>query len=192
MEQWKDIEGYERLYQASNYGNVKSLNYNRTGKEKLLKPGVDGCGYLFVRLYKDGKAKQPRIHQLIAQTFIPNPLNLPQVNHKDENKTNNKVWINDDGTVDLEKSNLEWCTHEYNINYGTRNQRSAEAHTNGIASKKVYQYTLEGELVKIWSSTNECGRNGYNQGAVAACCKNKFNKEGNNKYKGYIWSYVPL
>lgn len=187
MEEWRDIEGYERLYQASNYGNVKSLNYRRTGREELLKPSVRRNGYLQVQLYKDGKQETKYIHKLVAQVFLPNPHGYTEVNHKDEDKTNNTVWINDDGTIDLEKSNLEWCAHEYNSNYGTRNQRVAEAQ-----SKKVYQYTLDGRLVKIWSSTAECGKNGFNSGAVAACCNNKYKREGNNIYKGFRWSYTPL
>ena len=192
MEEWRDVPGYEGLYQVSNYGRVKSLNYKRTGREKLLKPGVDGRGYLRVILYKDGKVKHPRVHRLTAQAFMPNPLNLPQVNHKDENKLNNRVFINEDGSVDPEKTNLEWCTNEHNCNYGTRNQRVAEANTNGKTSKRVYQYALNGELVAIWSSTAECGRIGFNQGAVAACCNNKYLREENNKYKGFRWSYTPL
>ena len=105
---WRDVVGFEGLYKVSNLGNVKSLNYNRTGKEKLMKPQTDGHGYLQVMLYKDGKYKIKKIHRLVAEAFIPNPDNLPCVNHKDENKTNNKEF------------NLEFCTYEYNNNYGTR------------------------------------------------------------------------
>lgn len=186
MKEWRDTPGYEG-YQVSNEGDIKSLANDKSRKEKLLKTLVDGGGYLFVGLCKEGKVKYPRIHRLVAEAFIPNPHGYTEVNHKDENKINNTVWINDDGTVDLDKSNLEWCTHEYNINYGTRNQRVTEAN-----SKRVYQYTLDGTLVKIWSSTRECDRNGFNTGAVSDCCNNKYIREGNNKYKGYIWSYEPL
>ena len=182
MELWRDVPRYEGLYQVSNEGRIKSLNYRRTSREELLKSIVDDNGYLFVNLYKEGKKKCPKVHKLVAIAFIPNPLNLPQVNHKDEDKTNNFVYLNEDGSVDLEKSNLEWCDRKYNINYGTRNQRSAETR-----NKKVYQYTLDGILVKIWSSTRECGRNGFSQGNVAACCRGVL-----DKYKGFRWSYVPL
>lgn len=188
MEKFVDIEGYEGKYQVSNYGNVKSLAKDvfvgnggvRHQEEKLLKPRPYRTGYLYVRLYKDRKAKNKTIHQLVAQAFLPNPHGYTQVNHKDEDKTNNTVWINDDGSVDLEKSNLEWCTAAYNNNYGTRTERT---------SKKVYQRTLNRILVKTWPSTAECGRNGFSSGAVSDCCNNKYIREGNNVYKDYIWSY---
>lgn len=174
-ESWKYIEGYEGLYKVSNKGRVKSLNYNKTKKEKILKPDINSNGYLLVKLCKDKTIKRFLVHRLVANAFLPNPNNLPCVNHKDENCENNNV------------ENLEWCTHKYNINYGTCIKRSSKAR-----SKQVYQYTKEGELISVWKSTNECGRNGYGQGNVAACCRNCFNREGNNVYKGYIWSYTPL
>lgn len=106
MEIWKEIEGYEGLYEVSNYGSVKSLNYNKTRKEKILKPYLNTDGYLNIDINK----KQYKVHRLVAQAFIPNPQNLPQVNHKDEDKTNNH------------STNLEWCTAEYNINYSHSKQ----------------------------------------------------------------------
>lgn len=186
MEEWRDIPGYEGSYQVSNEGNLKSLANDKSRKEKLLKPVADGGGYLLVRLYKDGNGKTKRVHRLVAEAFLPNPNGYPQVNHKDECKVNNTVCVNEDGSVDLEKSNLEWSTNEYNHNYGTHNERIAKALTNGKCSKQVFQYTLEGTLVKIWASTMECGRNGFRQSNVAACCRGKL-----NKYKGYRWSYNP-
>ena len=116
MEVWKDIPGFEN-YQISNYGNVKSLNYGRTGKTKLLKPTISGKGYLQVRLSKFGKPNALLVHRLVAIAFIPNPDNLPHINHKDENKLNNNP------------NNLEWCDNSYNNNYGTRNKRIAKAVT---------------------------------------------------------------
>ena len=104
MEEWRDIQGYEGLYMVSNLGRVKSLNYHRTGKERIMKPSDNGHGYLFVVLCKDGKDKNCRINRLVAQAFLPNPDNLPEVNHKDENKYNNCV------------ENLEWCDRSYNVN----------------------------------------------------------------------------
>ena len=113
-EEWKDIKGYEGLYQISNLGRIKSLNYNRTKKEKILSNSTNRKGYLFVILYKNGKKKSFKVHRLVAIHFIENPNNYFQVNHKDENKSNNRV------------DNLEWCTQEYNLNYGTRNKRISE------------------------------------------------------------------
>ena len=108
---FKDIEEYEGLYQISNLGRVKSLKY---GKERILKPAKDKKGYLYVCLYKQGKMKIYRVHRLVAQAFIPNPNNLPQVNHKDEDKTNNA------------SSNLEFCDAKYNNNYGNHNKKMGE------------------------------------------------------------------
>lgn len=92
MEVWKDIPGFEN-YQISNYGNVKSLNYGRTGKTKLLKPTISGKGYLQVRLSKSGKPNALLVHRLVAMAFIQNLNNRKQINHKDENKFNNNANI---------------------------------------------------------------------------------------------------
>ena len=110
---WKDIPGYEGKYEVSNLGNVRSLNYNRSGEPKLLKQG-NVNGYKVVILYKDGKKKTCNVHRLVAMTFIPNPDNLPIVNHKDEDKSNNNV------------NNLEWCTYKYNNTYGTARERAGK------------------------------------------------------------------
>ena len=115
IRKWKDIPGYEGLYQVSNIGEVKSLNYKRTGKSHLLKQAKDRDGYFKVILVKDKKHKNKSVHRLVAETFLDNPGNLPQVNHKDENPGNNLV------------TNLEWCTAKYNVNYGTRNERAGKA-----------------------------------------------------------------
>lgn len=175
-EVWKDIEGYENLYQVSSEGRVKSLEKDvvwgngavRHQEEKLLKYDITRDGYFRVGLCKNDKRKWNSVHRLVAQAFIPNPDNLPCINHKDETPSHNNV------------ENLEWCTQKYNINYGTAIQRR---------SKKVYQYTLDGELVKVWASTKECGRNGFNHGAIAACCRGI---KGYEQHKGFRWSYTPL
>lgn len=166
---WKDIEGYDGLYKISNMGNVKSLKY---GKERILKPAkVDG--YLRVCLCKNSKYKWFKIHRLVAEAFLDNPYNLPEVNHKDEDKSNNNV------------DNLEWCSRQYNINYGTGHQRSTETQTNGSKSKTVYQYTLDGVLVAEYPSIMEAQRQlGFNQGYICNCCNGRFNKA-----YGYIWKY---
>ena len=175
---WKDIKDYEGLYQVSNWGRVKSLCF---GKEKMLQPVKHKNGYLYVSL---GRKKIISIHRLVAEAFIPNPNNLPQVNHKDEDKTNNFVGTPEN---DYKDGNLEWCDCKYNINYGTHNKRVSDTQINDQnKSKKVIQFTLDGEFVREWPSVNECRRNGFNQGHVAACCR------GNTKlktYKGYKWKY---
>ena len=183
IEIWKtavyDNEIYEGLYKVSNWGKILSLDYRRTGKSKLMTPSTNTNGYSVVGLRKNGERKTCKVHRLVAQTFIPNPENLPQVNHKDEDKTNNFVFLNEDGSVDKEKSNLEWKNHRDNLNHGTRNERVAKA-----LSKRVLQLSLSGELIKEWPSTQECGRNGFNQGAVAACCRGE-----KPHYKGFLWMY---
>lgn len=129
MEIWRDIQGYEGVYQISNLGNVKRLAYTIKNpgprangsilsfKEHLLKPRKITHGYLSVALYKNGTRKDYKLHRLVATHFISNPNGLPEVNHKDENKQNNCV------------DNLEWCTHKYNANYGSRPKRIGEFHS---------------------------------------------------------------
>ena len=116
MEEWKPIKDYEGLYEVSNLGRVKSLNYKRTGKEKILKNIECRNGYLAVSLTKLGKQKVFYIHKLVAEAFIPNPDNLPQVNHIDGNKKNNKV------------SNLEWCDNAYNQKHAWDNNLQSIRH----------------------------------------------------------------
>ena len=175
---------YEGLYKVSNWGRILSLNYNHTGKPGLMKPYENKDGYLEVNLWKNGEPKLCSVHRLIAQTFIPNPENLPEVNHIDENKTNNFVFLNEDDSINKEKSNLEWKNHRDNCNHGTRNERSAKARINGIRSKPVLQFTLDGEFVREYPSLSECERNGFNKGAVCRCCRGEL-----PHYKGYIWKY---
>lgn len=160
IEIFKDIEGYEGLYQISNYGNVKSLNFNRTGKEKILKPTKNSDGYLQICLHKQG-IKKHYIHRLVAQAFIENPNNLPQVNHKDEDKTNNYI------------ENLEWCERKYNINYGTRTDK---------CSKQV----LCVETGVVYPSTIEVERQlGFNNANIGKCCNGRYKQA-----YGYTWCYV--
>ena len=166
---WKDILGYEGLYQVSNFGRVKSIKF---GKERLLRPQLIKNGYLCINLYKNNKCKRYLIHRLVAEHFLDNPNNLSEVNHKSEDKTDNSV------------SNLEWCTHEYNSSYGTKIKRTREKLLNGKLSKSVLQYTLNGEFVKEWASVNEAGRNEFNCGTVAACCRGI-----RKQHKGFIWRY---
>lgn len=124
IEEWKAVPGYEGLYEVSNKGNVR--NVRRNTLLRLQK----NQGYIRVWLYKNGIQAGLRVHRLVAQAFIPNPDNLPEVNHIDEDKTNNRV------------DNLEWCSRKYNVNFGTRNIRAKEtAIKNGYCtglSRKEY------------------------------------------------------
>ena len=176
-EEWRDVVGYEGLYQVSSEGRVKSLERKlshwrggeRIQKERILKQSVVYGGYLRVCLSVDGKTKMLRVHRLVCEAFHKNPENKPEVNHINEDKTDNRA------------CNLEWCTRRENCNYGTRNERSAKA-----LSKPVGQYTLDGELVKIWPSTIEVQRQtGFGQGAVSAVAIGK-----RKTAYGFIWKYV--
>lgn len=158
----KDIKNYEGHYQIDEVGNVWSVK-----SKKFLKPGINECGYKYVILCKNGKRKNYKVHRLVAEAFIPNPDNLPQVNHRNEDKLDNSV------------ENLEWVSHIDNIRYGTGIRRSYIKRC-----KPVLQYTLDGEFVREWESANEAGRNGYCCSSINRCCLNKY-----KKYKNYIWKY---
>ena len=180
-EEWKDIEGFEGKYMVSNTGKVKSLErtvwdsrgYYKTVPEKILKACPDKDGYLFTQLWKDGKGKTCRINRLVAQTFLPNPDNLPEVNHKDEDKQNNYV------------ENLEWCSSSYNINYGSRNKKVGKKVAEKL-SKPVFSVNKESGLIMWWQSASEAERcTGINKGNIIKCCKGKVNSAG-----GHIWFYA--
>ena len=178
-EVWNPVKGYEGLYKVSSMGRVKSLErispQGHLLKERILRLFKNPSGYLYVNLNKDGKHKQARVHRLVAEAFLGNPDNLPQINHRDEVKTSNHY------------SNLEWCDTKYNNTYGTRIIRVAEKQRNGKLSKKVCQYNLDGELIKEWSSIKEVQRQlGYNTGCISACCLGKYNRK--TAY-GYKWKY---
>ena len=183
-EVWRDIKGYEGLYQVSNYGRVKSLEKDiiyKDGnihhrKERIRNPSKKSNGYLMVCFYVDREQKGLLLHRLVAEAFLPNPDNLPQVNHKDENKTNNFVWVNPDGTVDPDRSNLEWCTAKYNMNYGTIILR---------ASKPVLQFSLFGVFIKDYPSMDDAEKQtGVLGCSICMCCQGKRKTAG-----GFIWKY---
>lgn len=178
QEIWKDILNYEGHYQISNLGRIKSLNrkvkYNhpkfskRSMKEKILSPKITN-GYLGINLYKNKKRKSFLVHRLVAEAFIPNPLNLPQVNHKDENKFNNYT------------DNLEWCTLEYNLLYGTGAERSLKSR-----AKPICKFSLDGTLLEKYQSQSVAAvKNNANQANISKCCNGK-----TKSYKGFIWKYA--
>ena len=157
---WKDIKGYEGLYQVSNLGRVKRVATNR-----ILKQAKHHGGYMLVRLSKNGKPHTCTVHRLAAQAFIPNPENKPQVNHIDEDKTNNMI------------PNLEWVTAKENVNHGTRNERT---------SKKVKAIDIANGEWNEYYSTHECARQlDLNQGSIVSCLKGKLKQTG-----GYIFEYA--
>lgn len=155
IEIWKDIPNYENLYQISNLGRIKSLQNYR--KYNILTPRIKK-GYYTIGLRKNGKRKWYLIHRLVAKTFIPNNDNLPQVNHIDENKLNNRV------------NNLEWCNASYNNNYGTRQERVSN--TNKLR-KEVYKYDKEGNLLAKYHSVKEASiKNKCSISTISEYCRN--------------------
>lgn len=178
---WKDIQGYEGLYQVSNFGRVRSVDryitypegYRRYFKARIRKQKELETGYLQVGLWRKSKVRYKFVHRLVAQAFIPNPDNLPEVNHKDENIKNNYVL------------NLEWCTSKYNANYGTRNQRVTEQIKNGKCSKPIKQLEIDGTLVKIWPSISEAGRNSFDLRSIERCLSGEY-----KQHHGYRWQYL--
>lgn len=165
---WKDIPDYEGKYQGSNYGRIKSLNYNRTGKEQILKLTKNKNGYLMVGLSNHNVCKLYYVHRLIWTTFngaIPEGY---EINHKSECKTDNRL------------DNLELVTRKENNNWGTRNERVAKA-----LSKSVFQYDLNGNLIKEFKSTIEIERElGYSHSNIGKCCLGIF-----KQFHGFIWKY---
>ncbi len=181
IEIWTQIEGFEK-FELSNLGRVKNTNWNRTGKV-VITEGSPNSGDYNTFTAQNGKEKKTLyIHRLVGEYYLPNPLNLPCINHKvegPEGKKLNKVIYNEDMTINYDLTTIEWCDPTYNNNYGTHKERAAETQ-----SKPVLQYTKDGEFVREWPSTAECGRNGFDQGNVAACCRGV-----KKSHKGYVWKY---
>ena len=169
-EVWKDVQGYEGLYQVSNLGNVKSFREShKYGKPKefTLKPCLINSGYYVVTLYTGKERHKFQIHRMVANAFIPNPDNLPCVNHKDENKLNNCV------------DNLEWCTYQYNNNYGTARARAFTSPYEPIRQK-----TIDNDVIAVYKSPRIAARLlGKNPDLIRSWLKSGVGD-------GYMWEYV--
>lgn len=155
----KDIKGYEGLYAITSCGKVWSYR-----SKKFLKSCKQSTEYLAVTLCKDGTRKSYTIHRLVAEAYLPNPNNLPQVNHKDENKTHNYI------------NNLEWCDNTYNVNYGTHNKRVGRARSKTVIC-------VETNIV-YYSPTEVEQTLGIDASSIHKCCKGKRHTAG-----GYHWRY---
>lgn len=180
---WKAVKGYEGWYEVSNLGRVRSVErivyYSNNKiylcKSRIRKPNKVRGGYLTCDLWKNSKHKTFAVHRLVAQAFLPNPDNLPQVNHRDEDKTNNHV------------SNLEWCDGKYNVNYGTAIQRSAEKRLNSPKlSKPVLQLDLEtNQIIAEYPSARGAERQlKISNSSISKCCMGKYKTA-----YGYKWRY---
>lgn len=159
---WKQISGYEGLYEVSNFGRVKSLCAGRWHTVMIRKPVPDKEGYYTVCLKKDGKYKNHKIHRLVAIEFIENPNNYPQINHKDKDVTNNRV------------ENLEWCSSEYNLNYGDRIKKYY---------KSVVQKDQDGNTIRTYESIKDAEKEtGVLASSISCVLSGKRKKAG-----GYKW-----
>ena len=171
-EHWLAVKGYEGLYEVSDWGNVRSLNYRRNGEARLLKPIKNTGGYLLVGLYKDKKMKQKQVHRLVAEAFVTNqkPDEYKEINHKSECPMLNFACV------------LEWCDRKYNLNYGTRAQRQADA-----VSKPVDQYDRAGNFIRHWKSITEASKQlGIHNGNMNDCAHGGRHKTAG----GYVWEFA--
>lgn len=172
MEEWKDVAGYEGRYQVSNLGRVRSLDkfdaWGRLRKGRVLSPFRDTGGYRQVCLRNGRGQCNKNVHRLVASAFIANPLDLPVINHKDENKGNNRA------------DNLEWCSAEYNATYGTMQRRAHIALCRPVVQMK------NGRQVGIYESTLDADRRtGVNHGSISRCCNG-----GQKTSGGYSWAWL--
>ena len=169
--EWRIIKDFPN-YKVNNEGQIKSLNYNHTNREQLLKEFIGSKGYPYVILVNKGKRFYKTIHSLVAQAFTPNPNNYNSVNHKDEDKLNNNV------------NNLEWLNLEDNIRYGTGIERRAIKQRTDYRSRKVKSIDTFGN-VTTYNSAREASRvTGVNQGSISKCCNGLRVSAGL-----YKWSY---
>lgn len=167
IELWKDVLGFEQFYQVSNVGG--KIRNKRTGV--VLKPGEMKNGYVKVTLCDGTKKQQRTVHRIVAEAWVPNTKNLPDINHIDEIKTSNNA------------ANLEWCDAKYNSNYGTAKYRNSLKQ-----GSPVRQYTMAGELIAEYPSTKSAAiQSGLNQARIYGCCAGL---SGFKSTGGYIWKFA--
>lgn len=170
-ENWRDIKGFEGLYQISNLGRVKSLNYAKSRKEGFIKPIKNKDGYLIVKLYSD-KCYTKLVHRLVAENFIDIP--KLEVNHLNGNKADNNI------------NNLEWCTHAENERYSWKVLGKSVKMLGNNTGKVVVQYDLNDNYIRRWKNATEAGRTlNIRANHISACCNKKRNKTG-----GYKWRFA--
>lgn len=174
---WKDIKGFENLYQVSNLGRIKSLgNKSNHKRDIIMKQTLNYKGYLQLCLRKDNKSYHFVVHRLVAGAFIPNPDNLPQVNHISGIKTDNSV------------SNLEWCNNSYNQLHANKMglNKNRIKRVKEVCNKSVAQLTLNGIEVNRFISLREASnKTGCSYKAMSLCALGKTKSSG-----GYIWKYI--
>lgn len=195
---WKPVAGYEGLYEVSSYGRVRSLDRidsnNHPLKGVIIKPYISNSGYLLVGLYKQQKRDRKLLHRLVAEAFIPNPDNKPEIDHINTIKTDNTVFLNEDGSINYDKTNLRWVTKKENMNNPltkTKMQINARKPSTGKYGKKhhrskpIIQYDKEGNFIKEWDCANDVERVlGISNKHIGSVCLGKRKSCG-----GYIWKY---
>ena len=181
MECWRWYPGYEGIAQVSTRGQVKTVDRLVTRKDgrkclwkgRILKPRRDKNGYLLITLSRNGKERTFKVHRMVAETWIDNPENKPEVNHRNEQKDMNFV------------ENLSWASRKANVRWGTGIERSAASRLNGSCSKPVEAIDPKtGEVVLEFPSTKEAGRNGFDSSRISKCCRGK-----TLSHKGFVWRY---
>lgn len=198
-EEWRDVVGYEGYYVVSNFGRVATLSHTVSftsvcngvevkktfnAKQCLRKLNRGKCGYMECMLRNSKRIKLMKVHRIVAEAFIPNPHDYPIINHKDENKKNNRV------------ENLEWCTCEYNVNYRTRNERLksslSDAHKNGlynnayrVSRKPIVGISLLDNTTLFFEKSSDLKEHGFERHLVSKCCRNL-----RKDYKGYKWMFL--
>ena len=183
---WKPVTGYEGLYEVSNMGVIKSLNFRRTGEEKILSTSKDTSGYYFVTLFNKGSRKECRVHRLVAEAFIPNPEYKPCIDHINTDRTDNRV------------ENLKWVTHKENSNNQLTKNKIIKSHQDPILKKKrsqniskskmkpVIQFSQDGQIITVYNSVkNATEITGIDKASISYCCNGIQKTAG-----GYKWEYM--